>query len=127
MIAELPSSSNRLCERDSTGGGRVQTLSSPDGTISHSGHAVAGYKAGVYNPIIYPPLSVLCSEDEDIFGATILIFLSNHRFCEILHRQIWEILISPRIQCILWTALMGITEVAFQANLQRRTEIGSDR
>lgn len=33
--------------------------------------------SGVYNAIICPPLSALRSEDEDIFGATILILPAN--------------------------------------------------
>jgi len=71
-------------------------------------------------PSSIPPLSALRSEDEDIFGATILIFPSNHCCCEVLHRRIWEILISPRVQCILWTDPIGITRVPlFQENLQR--------
>ena len=40
---------------------------------SYSSHSVAGYTVGLYSPVISPPLSTVHYQDEDIFGAAILI------------------------------------------------------
>jgi len=58
--------------------------------------------SGLYNPIIYPPLSALRSEDEDIFGATVLIFPLNYpSFREGLRRRFerFDILKSSTQNC----------------------------